>query len=521
MNATVLGIVVGVLLVFMTASEVNSWRRAFRNYKVALHNKQGTHPYPMFEVARPISFLISVLSYADAALLTLFAQDMLAGGEFADNTFLLAIPLTVVYLAYLISGPVRMFVVRHLGLRGAFLVGCAGITAGFLATAASIALGNFALFVGMVFAYRVFLYLLISCGRLMPTLAPTEHQRTDINIETDNADVSASALMGVVVGYAAQYLGNLSVYFVALVPVVVLVVFVCKFVPKGRAGETDFGGESARNEDVHSNSRNNLQTPPKNSLSKEYKKPSSKEYESLPVKKYENSPSNKHKKTPLRHFIFHPAMISLFFFALITLGFSACYRSYLFPLFATSGGLNKSDISNLTVICSVIVFYAAPPLTRLAHRLGSRNLLVCVLVVCAITFFGFVVPSLLSGAGVSAQATEIASFTWSVVALLLVILIKKVGEPCTRTLWPRVADSQGVSRHSAQAAYEVMDGIICFAKMPVTGALLTLGHVVVCGIFAAYSAASAILFSLTTNRGPFAGREMRALKDDGDGGKKG
>ena len=516
----------------MAVSEVRSWRKAFLNYRATtckITNRSNcdgvadaindssdianNKMLAMLEMARPISFLISTLSYVDVALLTLFAQDMLAGGNLAENTILLALPLTVVYLAYLISGPVRVFVVRRLGLRNAFLLGCAGITAGFLATAGSIALGNFAFFVAMVFVYRVFLYLLISCGRLMPTLAPTERSRTDINIETDNADVSASALMGVVVGYAAQYLGNLSVYFVALAPLVALVVFVCKFVPRegvqNNSAPENFASNSRRHKSVADISDCDAQGC-KMELGQKSVQDSllniSCGDKDVPISIATTPTIEQYKKPSLRSFIFHPAMVSLFFFALITLGFSACYRSYLFPLFATDAGLNKADISNLTVICSVVVFYTAPPLTRLAHRLGSRNLLVWVLVVCAVTFLGFVV--------VQNAESSIASFVWSAIALLLVILIKKVGEPCTRTLWPRVADAKGVSRHDAQAAYEVMDGIICFAKMPVTGALLTLGNVGVCAIFGVYSAASAFLFYITTLRGPFGGREIRKVDEE-------
>ena len=495
MNVSICGVEVNVLicvlLVAIAASEALSWRKSFARYrervgkakKVAhgvgsqTHNAQKNEganaasnsnvapakkgesikkdaapraKLSMLEVARPISFLISVLSYVDVALLTLFAQDMLAGTPHAENTLLLALPLTVVYLAYLISGPLRAFCVKRMGLRGAFIFGCVGISAGFLVTAACIFANNFALFVAAVFLMKCFLYLIISCGRLMPTLAPTEHARTDINIETDNADVSASALMGVLAGYLAQYLGNVSVYFFGLFPVLVLLIFICKFVPKGVEGE--------KCEESHTTAKR-------------------------------SQPS---AKKPISRFIFHPSMVSLFFFALITLGFSACYRSYLFPLFASEAGLNKADISNLIVVCSVVVFYAAPPLTRLSHRLGSRNLLTWVLGVCAAAFLGFLVAP---------------SSVWAVAALLLVILIKKVGEPCTRTLWPRVADAQGVSRHSAQAAYEVLDGIICFAKMPITGALLALGHVCVCAIFGVYSALSALLFALSTARGPLQGKE--------------
>ncbi len=463
------GVLVGLLIVAMTISEVLCWRKSFRRYREKRNSEtksgaaQKKSLSAMLEVARPISFFISVLSYVDVALLTLFAQDMLADTPLAENTLLLALPLTVVYLAYLVSGPVRMTCVRALGLRGALILGCAGMGAGFLLTAGFIALGNFALFVLAVFASKCFLYLTISCGRLMPTLAPSEHARTDINIETDNADVSASALMGVLAGYAAQYLGNASVYFVGLAFVVVLFVLVCMFVPAGAGCAR--GGEGCV--------------------------PAGEEEAPAGVER-ENAQLREKPSAPLTRFIFHPSMVALFFFALITLGFSACYRSYLFPLFADAQGLNKAEISNLIVICSVIVFYAAPPLTRLAHRMGSRNLLTCVLIVCAVAFLGFMV---------------VPAFLWAVVALLLVILIKKVGEPCARTLWPRVADAQGVSRHSAQAAYEVLDGIICFAKMPVTGALLVLGHVCVCAIFGIYSALSAALFFATTAKGPLRGRE--------------
>ena len=496
-------VLLAVVLAFIAIAvvEFRSELRSVRRYRAQCTKHTSSvvpAEIPELYLSRPFNFLLTCAGSADAALLTLFALDMLNAGNLDSNPVILGLPLMCGYVAYQFSGPLRLLLVRLTSLRACFIVGAAGMLISFGFVAVSVMYVSLAFYIATLLINRLFYYVTVSCVRLLSTIASSEKECIDLNVELDNSDISASCIIGLICGFAAQYIGNASVYVLAAIPCATVLLLFVWFIPKNLDEHMPHVNTSANNVNAASNTVNEQLNDAedfiykKKQLSEHYSAHSNKEYivtehinkraNCISFSSYTNEqsiqPKGGRKKTlHLRAFLLHPSTIALFVFALNTLGFSACYRSYLFPIFADVAGLDKAAISTITVFCNAAVFLISPLVARISHKSGSDKLLVCMLAICGISYIGFLF---------------LDTNAWSIIALFLLVLIKRVGGPLTRAIWPDVADACRLNRSAGQTIYETADGFTCIFKIPLTSALMLLGSMVTCAIFGAYSFISAV-----------------------------
>lgn len=200
-------------------------------------------------------------------------------------------------------------------------------------------------------------------------------------------------------------------------------------------------------------------------------------------------------KMPLKSLLqrmMNPQLIVLIVCLIGVISIATGYRNYLFPLMLANNGLTKTDFVNVLVICNAIAFFTSPIISRAGLRLGHRKLAIISLCVLAATFFGFMLNSTL---------------IWGTVALALILICDKVGTPCWKMLWPRSVADPSVPKREGYVMLDSMDKCFDAAKAPVWAALVQVGQLAACAIFALISAVAAIFFAVATRNGP--------LRDDG------
>ena len=415
-------------------------------------------PHPEYTYARAVAFLAIATTSTGSAISSLVAKEMLAGTSIEGTAVLYALPEVALTAGIILSSLSYALLMHRYPTRTIIMIAGISLVAFYTLCAVCVSANNLFLFAIMLFFASFDIQIIFLRAIDLAELAPST-MRGSMNRQIANAVISGSSLSTLLAGILAERLGNGYIYVLAAVLGLICVGVTLVATPRKHtqdatacmtaANTTDTSITADVSDDVISSS---------------------------------NTKQND-RGTSVLKLLQHPAIICALL-CIIVVSISAGYKSFLFPLFASDQGLDKTAISTISVFCGTLVFYLAPLTSSVETKVGNRTMLVGSMLCLAITFGLFFVNS---------------SMAWAVIALFLSTLLYKINQPINQTFVQAKCEELGAKSSTCTSLYGTLSNVGSLVRSPLFGGLLVLGSASACVVVGILLAIVAAAFSLVTS----------------------
>ncbi len=339
----ILGLLVLVLVVYLTYSELRACGRCLFSYR----KRQGEEGVRAVAVlTRPFTFVITMLTSIDSVMTVLIARDLLTRAGMGDSSPLLAVPAVMLGIGMIAGQGLYAVAGSRVGLRKLVIAGAFVMLACACFTGAAVSSGVFWLYCVAKLAMSVPFGMLYSLGYSLPRLANNDETRALAAGGVKRTDTSAAALGTVLGGYAAQALGNMWVYALVGVACLPIILMALNLLPRGMQ----------------------------------------------PLEKLAHSDGGTGR---ILSFVKTPVALGLALFVILPATLATGYASFLFPLFSVDLGLSKADINSIVVLGQVVVYVCINTIDRMEGRFGKWKVSTLAIALLGVVFLLFAVNTTL------------------------------------------------------------------------------------------------------------------------------
>ncbi|MBQ9004364.1 MAG: MFS transporter [Eggerthellaceae bacterium] len=354
----VIALIVMVLVVYLAYREL----RECGHCLFAFQARRSRDPERSVAVlTRPFTLAITMLTSIDSVMTVLIARDLLTRSGAGESGTLLALPAVMLGIGLVIGQILYGKAGSRVGLRRLMAGGAVAMFACACFTCAAVLSGNFWLYCAAKLAMAAPFGMLYALGYSLPRLATDDETRALAAGGVKRTDTSAAALGTVLGGYAAQIIGNASVYVLVAVASIPVIIMALNLLPRG-------------------------------------------------MKPLEQLAQPDRRSGRALDFVRTPAALSIALLILLPSTVAAGYASFLFPLFSNDLGLQKSDINNIVVMGQLLVYVCISGVDRVEARYGKRRVSTVAIALLGLVFLLFAVRTTLA---------------WSLVVIPLVALLCK------------------------------------------------------------------------------------------------
>ncbi len=331
----VIALLVLVLVVYLTYSELRACVRCLLSYRELVH-----HHDAIAVLTRPFSFFVTLLSSIDAVMTALIARAILKSSGMAESGLLLALPavmlgvgLALGQAVYALTG--SRVVIRKLMVRGAVAMVAAALFTGLVVWA-----NNFWLYCFAKLCMSVPFGLLYTLSYSLPRRARSDKVRVLAAGGIKRTDTSAAALGTVLGGYVAQHLGNAWVYVLVAGVGLVVCAMAARLLPNSKH----------------------------------------------PLEQESEAAS---RRQAMWRLLTSRTTLPIIFFLMLPAILSGGYNSFIFPLYSSNLGLETASINNLFVLGQLVVYVYISALERLEDRFDKWRVAMAAIALLGVVFLLF------------------------------------------------------------------------------------------------------------------------------------
>lgn len=417
----------------------------FRRYK-KLSQEKNKHAHA--QLVRPLSFLISLAIGADSVLAVLISKDLFAKSNFVDfatqynlNDFFAGVPITLAAIALVLGVLFFMKIQYKFSCKAVFVAASVMLVLSYLLTAFSVYFELFTLLCIAKFIAGFF------CGVLqielysMACMVHSSKERSPLVQSISRTRMPASVISILACVALADKFGAYTIYAFAAVCVLFFVVFGWFTIPAYKFNISD-------------------------ELDKDDGK-------IIPTSKQ------------IVKWLLSPQMLVLILFVILPYAATKGYKSYLFPLYSQSIGLDKGSISFIFALATMFAFILVHPISDLSKRFSNRRKILNGLFALGFIFVLFVANSRVE---------------WAILVMFLALTICKTFGTSFRMLWIENAESQNFSVSKALPIMYLMEQFGNALQVVLLSVCIFFGGMMACTIFGVFCIVSGLIFGIVSYR---------------------
>lgn len=459
-----------------------------KQFSVYFKKKRKQKKRAFIQLVRPLNFFLSLSFSADAVLAAIISKDLFVKSDiylnFAnqniDNLFA-GIPITVAALSLVLGIALFYKLEKFFTARFMFLFSNIGLIVGMCITIWACSKYSFISFTLAKMLTGFFIGVLQAELYSMAVLEKDEDKRHSLVSSIGRTKMPASIISAIICGYCAQHFDYSYVYNFAAVCAFLLFIFGLLVIPKNKF-LVKKGVRSINNVftlDYIKNSSKIFNLGRNDSYS-------SVDDNDLNDFKYKKSNKKLSKKEILK-WLLSPQIIVLILFVFVPYTATQGYKSYLFPLYSSSMGIDKNIISIIYSLATAFGFIAVLPLSSFANKYDRWTRVIGSLFALGFIFVLFVANSRID---------------WAIIVMFLSITILKLFGTASRMLWMRHCKYHNLDILQLQPIMFFIEEVCKALQVVVFSIFLFVGGNQACFMFGVFCIISAIIFAVVSYKSP-------------------
>ncbi|MDO5329130.1 MAG: MFS transporter [Coriobacteriia bacterium] len=431
------------LLIFACIVEANNLGDVVRRYRKQLAKKSDI---AYVNLVRPMSLFLASAMGADSVLAVLIARDLL--GDVASD-FMTALPITLAALGLMLGIMLFMKLERKFTAKSIFVVFSIMLILSYVATAYACVVCSFEAFATTKLISGFSAGVLRAELYSMAAKEKNEKKRYPLTQSIGRAAMPAQVIATLICGYLANVTDYYSIYVFAGLASLIFVVMGLIFIPKG----SYFLGFI--------------------------------ETENTTVKLKSNV--RKLSFGQILKWLISPRMLVLIFFVIVPYAAVKGYKSYLFPLYSSSVGMDKLTISVIFALATMVTYIVIHPISELNGKLENRQKIINGLLALGFIFVLFLANSRIE---------------WAIVVMFLSMIAGRTFGTPFRMLWMRMAEYNGHDVGQLQPVMYLIEEACNALQVVFFSIMLILGSGQACFVFGIFCLVSAIIFAAVSYNSP-------------------